>query len=121
MKRSVRHATAVLFLALLLPAMVLAADYQSDQQYGGFYANARIYKLNKNFRMWDPDRQYPNMNSFKCQLAADAFAKTGTWTGVVYSDGTCAENAEAPQRATGNYLNYLQSVAAGEKQPQGHQ
>lgn len=105
----------ILMLALLtllgLPLAALADGYQADKTYEGLFVNNRLYRLDNGSAMWSPDRVYKYADSFKCFAARNALHEKGTWTGVVISDYSCAANDEAPQRATGNYLNYLQTVA----------
>ena len=113
MKHLFLHTTAQLLAILIFSGLLLAGDYQPDQTYSGLFVPNRIYKYNQPFKMWNPDRKYPKVNSFTCQTARSAFSQTGTWTGVIHPDGSCGLNEEAPQRATGNYLNYLQTVKTG--------
>jgi len=111
----------ILMLALLtllgLPLVALAEEYNPDHIYEGMFISNRIYEHNRVYDMWSPDRDYKTTDSFKCSLARNELRRKGTWTGVVISDYNCAANLEAPSRATGNYLNYLQTVAPAKKQP----
>ena len=104
----------VLMLALLIllgfPLATLADGYQPDKTYEGLFVNDRLYRLDNRSSMWSPDRAYTHADSFKCFAARNELSTKGTWTGVVITDYNCAANDEAPQRATGNYLNYLQTV-----------
>ncbi|AMV71795.1 hypothetical protein JCM30471_01460 [Desulfuromonas carbonis] len=106
-----------LLILLGLPLVALAAEYKPDHIYEGMFVNNRIYEHNRVYDMWDPDRDYKTVDAFKCSLARNNLRQKGIWTGVVLSDYNCADNFEAPSRATGNYLNYLQTVAPAKKQP----
>lgn len=115
-----KRVLSLIFLALFaLPLVAQGADYQSKKEYDGLFVKNRIYKLNPQAQLWEPDRDFKYASSFGCSLARTALDLDGTWTGVVLGRGRCAANDEAPKRATGNYLNYLQTVNSAKQQAQG--
>lgn len=83
-------------------------EYMAEVNYPGFYVNNRVYILNSVDQTWYPDdRKW--VKAFNCQRARLDLESLGFWVGNLDNDGRCDGDDEAPQRATGNYLNYLVS------------
>jgi hypothetical protein len=118
MKKMLRIGLLFLLLGLVYTSLALAsaqrdeeaqplAEYLPENTYAGFYQPQRVYKLNSSTGLWSPEKRATTA-AYPCTSARLDLEQKGTWTGNLDDQGRCVGNAEAPQRATGNYLNYLQ-------------
>lgn len=118
MKKTLRLGLLFLLLGLVCMPLALAstqtdeearvlAEYLPENTYTGFYQPQRVYTLNPSTGLWSPEKRATTA-AYPCRSARFELEQKGTWTGNLDDQGRCVGNAEAPQRATGNYLNYLQ-------------
>lgn len=85
----------------------MLAEYLPENTYTGFFLPQRVYQFNPNNGMWSPEKRATTA-AYNCLRARLDLERKGTWTGNLDDQGRCIGKAEASQRATGNYLNYLQ-------------
>lgn len=129
MKKMLKIGLFLLFFSLGFVPLTLASapgkeqtqvpgDYLPENTYTGFYRPQRVYIFNPNTRMWSPEKRAKTAN-YSCIRARLDLEQKGIWTGNLDDQSRCIGDAEAPQRATGNYLNYLQQKRdAGEHNQQ---
>ncbi len=113
---------AVLLLVLLLPGLALAAgkknkgetpksetvaEYQPDGRYAGIYKWERLYILSSRTKTWFASKAPKVWGTLPCQSARVALREKGHFLGNLSDDGRCLGDAEAPQWASGNYLNFM--------------
>jgi hypothetical protein len=82
--------------------------YDYTQTYDGRFQSDRLFQRDERKPIWRPNPGSPQLISeITCDDALDALHETGIWTGNLSDEGECLGSAEAMERTTGNYLNYL--------------
>lgn len=109
MKKSLFMVVGICLCLVNLASGVQASVYQADKVYPGLFVPDRIYIVNRTTNSWSPD-DYKTIKALKCKTASVDLATTGQWVGNLDNAGGCNGTDEAPTRAMGNYLNYLQTV-----------
>jgi hypothetical protein len=85
----------------------LAFSYNRDTVYQGPFSPSMVFNRYERIKIWFPSKRFESLQKISCTEARSALEQNGTWNGNLADDGQCLEPGEAPDWATGNYLNFL--------------
>lgn len=116
--------TVILFLLLFALAVCANAEKKSENSllydqsvtYKGMFKSTQMFNRYERTKNWFPNKELKVLKEVSCGEARMALQRKGIWTGNLSDDGQCQDPGEAPQWATGNYLNFLSEKAQKSKQ-----
>jgi len=80
--------------------------YDQKTAYDGPFKSSLLFVRYERNNLWYPSKRFQSKSQISCAEAYLALQK-GPWLGNLDDDGSCLGVEEAPQWATGNYLNFL--------------
>lgn len=80
--------------------------YDQDVVYQGQFKATQVYVRYDTNRFWYPSKRFESTRQIRCEEASLGI-QGGLWIGNISDEGQCEDPGEAPEWATGNYLNFL--------------